>query len=558
MEDDDLNAKQTFLRENILEKGYDAEDFMRLLQNKKGESGLDLISWTMNELKDAVKEFIQDKSPEFTPLNEEQNNENPNFENVNEQEKNEIFEQNDQNEKNENNMNAPEEAYDLDKFSQEHPEGSTQKEEYGRTAVTEFTGFTDKEGIIVKVSSPEKKEGGIFSKSYVSYLVETAPFDFRTRKRYSDFLWLRNTLSLVYSHCVIPPLCKKNYVDRFSEALINKRMRSIEKFIQGLLIHPLIKNSQILYDFLSTEKETEFHKKKQKYGKITAPTHVKEIKTIEGDIKISVTKEKEMYLQNIEDNCNINEELLQKVTKSYKSLLLLMSQVSEKMKEISGLWKLVYEKSTKYFDIHNTSQTYNILSKVMENWAEAEKQQIDILNINVREYFRYIKNEYHSMKELGDIVESNKIIYKKAFDKLYFNKENLFKQQDLLQWGLSQKDLENKLILLKNKELAFSKMLPAETKRVNMFKEFYGSFLNSIINEYERIRILNAKRHKDNITIFIRKLSDCLTDFHVSLADRLTEFSEMKDEIISQSPQLQMSTGENPVNDDVKNFNEEQ
>jgi hypothetical protein len=37
---------------------------------------------------------------------------------------------------------------------------------------------------------------------------------------------------------------------------------------------------------------------------------------LEGDIKISVTKEKEMYLQNIEDNCNINEELLQKVTKS--------------------------------------------------------------------------------------------------------------------------------------------------------------------------------------------------------------------------------------------------
>ena len=42
----------------------------------------------------------------------------------------------------------------------------------------------------------------------------------------------------------------------------------------------------------------------------------------EGEIKISVTKEKEMYLQNIEDNCDINEELLQKVTKAYKSLIL--------------------------------------------------------------------------------------------------------------------------------------------------------------------------------------------------------------------------------------------
>ena len=550
MEDDDLNAKQSFLRENILEKGYDAEDFMKLLQSKKGESGLDLISWTMNELKDAVKEFIQNSSPEFVPLTEEDKNEN--LEAIKEEDKN------DKNEQNDNNLPAPEEAYDLDKFNQEHPEGSSEKEQYGKTTINEFTGFTDKEGIVVKVSSPEKKEGGIFSKSYVSYLVETSPFNFSTRKRYSDFLWLRNTLSLVYSHCVIPPLCKKNFTDRFNEALINKRMRSIEKFIQGLLIHPLIRNSEILYDFLSIDKETEFHKKKQKYGKITAPTKVKEIKTVEGDIKISVTKEKEMYLQNIEDNCNINEELLQKVTKSYKSLLLLMAQTSEKMKEISNLWKLVYEKSVKYYDIHNTSQTYNILSKVMENWAEAEKQQMNILNIDVREYFRYIKNEYHSMSELGEIVDSNKMLYKKSFDKLYYTKENLFKQQDLLQWGLTQKDLENKLILLKNKELAFSKMLPEETKRVNMFKDFYGSFLNSIIKEYERIRIINAKRHKDNITIFIRKLSDCLTDFHVSLADRLTEFSEMKDDEINSSPQTAMSEGIKPVSDDIKNFFEEQ
>ena len=331
---------------------------------------------------------------------------------------------------------------------------------------------------------------------------------------------------------------QKNYVDRFSDALINKRMRSMEKFIQGLLIHPLIRNSQVLFDFLSIEKDTDFHKKKQTYGKITGPTQIKEIKTLEGDIKITVTKEKEMYLQNIEDNCDINEELLQKITKAYKSLILLMGQTSDKMKEISDLWKLVHEKSVKYYDIHNTSQTYNILSNTMKCWADAEKQQIEILNIKVREYFRYIKNEYHSMKELGDIVESNKNIYKKAFEKLYLNKENLFKQQDLLQWGLSPKDLNNKIMLLKNKELAFSKMLPTETKRVNMFKEFYGSYLNSIIKEYERIRILNAKRHKENINVFIRQLSDCLTDFHISLADRLTEFSEMKDD---ESSPIQMT-----------------
>ena len=509
--EDELNEKQTFLRENILEKGYDAEDFMKHLQSKKGELGLDLSSWSMDELREAVKEFTKENS-DF-----EEGNENISPGNL------------PKDENDENNYAPADEIYDLDKFSKDHPEGSGPKEEYGKCAITEFTQFSDKDNIIVKVSNPEKVSGGIFSKSFISYTLETQPFNFKTKKRYSDFLWLRKTLSLMYSNCVIPPLCKKNYVDRFNETLINKRMRSIEKFLNGLLIHPLIKNSQILFDFLSVQNEEDFYKKKKKYGKITSPTHVGEIKTVEGDIKISVSKEKEIYLNNIEKNCNVTEELLQKVTKAYKALLIMMSQVTDKMKEISILWKQVHEKSLKFNDFYNTSQTYNILSKVMSTWAEAEGQQIDILNIYVREYFRYIKNEYHSMHDMSDIVEARKSIYKKALDKLESTKENLYKAQDLTQWGLSQSDLENKMALLKNKDFAFSKMLPKETKRVNMFKAFYGGYLNSIIDEYERLKVLNSKRYKNSINDFIRRLTDCLTNYHVSLADRLTEFSEMKD-----------------------------
>jgi len=509
--EDELNEKQTFLRENILEKGYDAEDFMKHLQSKKGELGLDLSSWSMDELREAVKEFTKENS-DF-----EDGNENISPGNL------------PKDENDENNYAPADEIYDLDKFSKDHPEGSGPKEEYGKCAITEFTQFSDKDNIIVKVSNPEKVSGGIFSKSFISYTLETQPFNFKTKKRYSDFLWLRKTLSLMYSNCVIPPLCKKNYVDRFNETLINKRMRSIEKFLNGLLIHPLIKNSQILFDFLSVQNEEDFYKKKKKYGKITSPTHVGEIKTVEGDIKISVSKEKEIYLNNIEKNCLVTEDLLQKVTKAYKALLIMMSEVTDKMKEISILWKQVHEKSLKFNDFYNTSQTYNILSKVMSTWAEAEGQQIDILNIYVREYFRYIKNEYHSMHDMSDIVEARKSIYKKALDKLDSTKENLYKAQDLTQWGLSQSDLENKMALLKNKDFAFSKMLPKETKRVNMFKAFYGGYLNSIIDEYERLKVLNSKRYKNSINDFIRRLTDCLTNYHVSLADRLTEFSEMKD-----------------------------
>lgn len=529
--EDELSEKQTYLRENVLEKGFDAENFMQFLQTKKGDSGLDLNIWSLEELKQAVSEFISEKSntnSNIPPPDEPNKNLNESPE-IHEEEHN--FEENDYNnnynETNENE-NDENEVYDLDKFNQEHPYEPTIniKEEYGKCQLTEITTLSTKDNIKVTISFPEKVDGNIFSKSFVSYLIQTDPFGFRTRKRYSDFDWLRKTLQTVYTNCVLPPLCKKKIGDRFSEYLIAKRMRSIEKFMQGIVIHPLLKNSQILYDFLSIHKEEEFNKKKVSYGKLTSPVQVKDFKTLEGEIKMKINQDKETYFLNIKDNCTNMQHLLHKITRGYKSLTVLMQQASEKMKEISEVWKQVADQSTKYKEDYNTIQAYDIMSTVMTDWSEAHKKEINLINLKIREYFRYIKNEYSSLLSMGRRVDSSKMLYTKAFDKLYNTKEGLYKQQDLTLWGLSQEDMANKLNLLKNKDLAFEKMLPKETKKVNEFKYFYGSLLNSMIGEYERIRGINCFRHKNDINKFIRELSDQITEFHVSLADRMSQFSD--------------------------------
>ena len=62
MVDNDIEEKQTYLRENILNKGYNAEEFMSYLNIKKGEKGLDLGNWTMEELESTVAEFIEIKN----------------------------------------------------------------------------------------------------------------------------------------------------------------------------------------------------------------------------------------------------------------------------------------------------------------------------------------------------------------------------------------------------------------------------------------------------------------------------------------------------------------
>ena len=51
MSEEGIIKKQMFLRENILDKGYDANEFLSfLIQKKGGEDGADINQWTMEDL----------------------------------------------------------------------------------------------------------------------------------------------------------------------------------------------------------------------------------------------------------------------------------------------------------------------------------------------------------------------------------------------------------------------------------------------------------------------------------------------------------------------------
>ena len=86
---DDLQSKQAYLRENVLETGYDADEFMTFLQTKKGENGLDLNNWSMNELITVVDEFVNNKKVKSNPQPEQ----NEEKEEKNEEEKNQEINQ---------------------------------------------------------------------------------------------------------------------------------------------------------------------------------------------------------------------------------------------------------------------------------------------------------------------------------------------------------------------------------------------------------------------------------------------------------------------------------
>lgn len=56
--DQERTSKQTFLREEILEKGYDITLFQSYMESQK-EDGLNIDSWSLEELKQVIYDFIR-------------------------------------------------------------------------------------------------------------------------------------------------------------------------------------------------------------------------------------------------------------------------------------------------------------------------------------------------------------------------------------------------------------------------------------------------------------------------------------------------------------------
>ena len=142
-----------------------------------------------------------------------------------------------------------------------------------------------------------------------------------------------------------------------------------------------------------------------------------------------------------------------------------------------------------------------------------------------------IKNNYRSMKEFIQITENFKNTFYKSFKNLKAKKEDLFKRQEFFKWDLDPKENIDRNIISTNKNLALEKMLYKETEQVNNQKVIYGFYLNRIITEHERMKIINTNKHYLMTMNIFEIMTNNTSDFMASLADN-TSFMA-KNEIAS-------------------------
>ena len=509
-----LRQKQLFLRENILDKGYSTDDFMDLLASKKGEQGLDLNNWTMSELKSIVKEFIS-------------------YENNNEDQEDNYIQDN-------KPKIETDEEYEQKCIQQYKEQKKNENQEYTACTIIPKSNLNlNDDNINIKVNLLTQN----INKETGEFIIETNPQKFKVKRSFDDFELVLKYLNEQFNYYVIPQISNKKYGEKYTEEKANKRTRALNKFLGCLIEHPTLKHIGILYDFLSINSVEDFEESKKKYFSKIDSEEKKEdklslenIKNLSGKIKVSINKEKEVYFMNIKDNTKLNESIMIKINKSYKNVIQILQSATDKMKEISNLWKLLYDKSLKYYETTYTSESYKVMNKIIEDFVISETKRINVMNTNIREYFRFMKNQFHVLNELASKVENYKEKYNKAMEKLKKDKEKLFKEQDINSWGLNENDLKHKDVFLKNKELAFNRMMPEESKNVLNIKNVYGVYLNSLIDEYERIRLLNGKKNKANTIKILELFCDDYKFINISFENWKSYLSnKVKDEEINDN-----------------------
>ena len=314
---------------------------------------------------------------------------------------------------------------------------------------------------------------------------------------------------------------QKNFMEQFNEDFISKRARALERFMNGIAIHPILRNSFIFYDFIAIKDPDEFKQKKIMYEQPFNPKRINDFNTTNGKIKVNLANENEIYFQNILDNIDMNETLMKDIIHGYKSLFEIIKKLNEKIIEVGYLWKKFEAKSKKFYESSKIYTSYQIMKDYMKDWAEMNKRQIFEISENIIENLRYMKNEYANFRPFAERVNEKKELFFKEFDD--FCVKNNF-ENNKKNWSIPEK-------IEKFNEIDFTTLSTMNSQNLREAKNFYCGYLYSFTSEYERLKKLNSKKIKGFTTNLINSLCKDFNQFTEICQGRLSNYENAENEV---------------------------
>jgi hypothetical protein len=256
------------------------------------------------------------------------------------------------------------------------------------------------------------------------------------------------------------------------------------------------------------------------------PTEFNEIKSINGKIRIKVSKLKENNIENIRDNAALNETAFKKFNQNFKEFREEMNTVISRVLSFSPLFDKLIKISTNFAEDEIITESYRQMKNIFNSWADVLKKQTSFFCNDIKEYFKLLGGNYHHIRDLVQVVETQKTNYYKISKNLMSKKMELFRKGDVSNWQLDINDKNKVNEFSKDRFASYKKICFQETNNAIINKQKYGYYLNRLISEYVRMRNINAYENKEKVKLFSKKQAQYASDYFKQMGEMLILIDE--------------------------------
>lgn len=509
IKDQSWSEKHNYVTKNINTSQYDK--FIEYCSCKK-EGGQDLNNWSIEDLDMLIKEYLLELNNNILL----QSNINKiNISDVN------ILNLNNKNIINEKSLKINNDVINIHKCK-----------------IANKSQLNFVEDIKVDIKNPILIETGLFSHDYILYDVKTSPFNWCVKRRYSDFDQLRNLLVKFYPGHLIPPIPpKKTGNKKFEDSFVNNRIYFLVLFINKILENDLLKSSDILINFLSQIDNTIFENKTKEYINNSISYKSSNIKanvlnlsssnylfnnylddyySLTGELKLDYSEDNNDFNNSINDFNKVSEKILNDIEinakhylKSIKSACFSLDKIHKNLELYTSLFKKVNIKK-------DYSKLIQESSDFVKYWKKIISTQCKVFDKSILQLLNYNKHENMIFKTLVLEREEVNNRFNSEFKKLNIKKEKLWSIGDINKWETSENISDSdKVLSIKNKDIAFKHMCFRESNNVNELKAKVGFFNYRVKHEFSSLINSQYNRTKTHFKEF-------LDDFYPTITDGIT------------------------------------
>ena len=505
--DEEIQAKQTLLQTEIIEKNYDKTAFINFCLSKK-ENGDDLNNWTLDELTEIVREFVnsQTQGQGQTELRIEEVKQEGQKEGEGQEIKKEDIEK-------------------MEKFNAE--DSKNFKERVIECRKLEKTQLNENK-LVITVRNPKEMDGGVFGKNYILYEVQTDPFGWIVHRRFSDFDNLRKLISKHFPSFYVPPLPNKKMGNkRFEDKFIKKRMKFLNLFINNLVQSESFKCSEILIAFLSYGDRGKFDSKFKEYTTQQPSMYVEEYKTLDGKVTISHDEGNEKYFTNINKYFRLQGQILDRLNFSLKMFYNNMNLVAESLQDVQKNFEILHVLNTRVLMKQTITKSYEEMSCFFKNYRKILIKQNEMVKNHMKDFFKYINLEGKAYNELIERREELKAKYTSENQRVTSKKEKLYATGDISKFelGSDEKNVEKDRIL-HDKPYAFEHMCKTDTNNLMKIYNQLGYANKMNMRELKKMIKEYCVRYVDNVKKFDE-------EFYPSINDLVGTWSNMETFVMS-------------------------